>query len=72
MNKTNKYKIRPKALLFKSFLLTTIFFVVTSCSNDDTQTVAEFTQLVMADEFSTDGVLDNTIWGYEIGTGENG
>jgi len=48
------------------------FFIIASCANDDTQTVAEFTQLVMADEFSTDGVPDSAIWDYEIGTGENG
>ena len=72
MNKTNKYKFRTKALLFKSFLLATLFFVISSCSNDETQTVVNFTELVMQDEFDTDGDLNSAIWDYEIGTGENG
>ncbi|HSM62487.1 MAG TPA: glycoside hydrolase family 16 protein, partial [Gillisia sp.] len=46
------------------------FFVISSCSNDETQTVANFEQLVMQDEFDTDGVLDSSIWGYDIGNGE--
>ena len=72
MNKTNKYKIRTKAILFKSFLLATLFFVLAGCSYDETQTVANFKKLVMQDEFDTDGALNSTIWDYEIGTGENG
>ena len=71
MNKTNKYKIRMKSILFKAFLLTS-FFVISSCSNDEEQTVANFQELVMSDEFNIDGVLDSTIWGHEIGTGDNG
>lgn len=70
MNTTNKYKIRTKALLFKSFLLATLFFVTSSCSTDETQTVAEFTELVMQDEFDTDGALNTAIWSYDIGNGE--
>ena len=69
MNKTNKYK--TKAILFISLLLVA-FFVISSCSTDETQTVATFKELVMQDDFDTDGVLDNSIWGYDIGTGENG
>ncbi len=41
-------------------------------SNDETQTVAQFTELVMQDEFDADGAPDNSIWGYNIGTGNNG
>jgi len=71
MNKTMKYKLRKKTLLCKSFLLVSIF-IFSSCSTDETQTVANFTELVMQDEFDTDGELDRSIWGYDIGTGENG
>ena len=67
MNKTNKYK--TKAIPFISLLLVA-FFVISSCSNDETQTVATYTELVMQDDFDTDGVLDNSIWGYDIGNGE--
>lgn len=71
MNKKNKYKIEVKASLCRSFLLTA-FFISFSCSTDETQTVATFTELVMEDNFDTDGSLNNGIWDYEIGTGENG
>ncbi|PIA82341.1 glycosyl hydrolase family 16 [Gaetbulibacter sp. 4G1] len=71
MNKTIKYKIINKALLFISFLLITTF-VISSCETDETQTVATFTELVMSDEFDTDGAPNSTIWNYNIGTGDNG
>jgi len=71
MNKTIKYKIKDKALFFMPFLLVAIL-VISSCSTDETQTVAQFTELEFADEFDTDGMLNNAIWDYEIGTGENG
>nr|WP_248724947.1 glycoside hydrolase family 16 protein [Seonamhaeicola sp. ML3] len=47
-------------------------FMLSSCETDDTQTVASFTNLVMADEFNTDGAPNSEIWGYDIGTGTNG
>ncbi|WP_299887207.1 glycoside hydrolase family 16 protein [uncultured Lacinutrix sp.] len=54
-----------------SFLLVTLF-VISSCDTDETQTVATFTNLVMSDEFDTDGALDSELWNHEIGTGVNG
>ena len=71
MNKTIKYKIKEKALLFMSFLLVAVL-VISSCATDDTQTVAEFTELVMSDEFDTEGAPNPAIWGYDIGVGDNG
>ena len=71
MKHINKFKKRLQTIVFKSFLLVSAF-VITSCANNDTQTVAEFTELEMADEFDTDGPLNNAIWDYERGTGENG
>ena len=47
-------------------------FVISSCSTDETQTVANFTELVWQDEFDTDGAPNPANWGYDIGTGENG
>ena len=50
--KMKKLKInlmQIKAILFKSFLLALPFAVILSCSTYDTQTVAQFTELVMAD-----------------------
>ena len=63
----------------KRFTLLPIFCVaiITSwsfwgCSTDETQTVVTLTDLVMADEFETNGAPDATMWGYDIGTGNNG
>ncbi|WP_303316604.1 glycoside hydrolase family 16 protein [Flavivirga abyssicola] len=69
MTKKHTYKIKE---LFISVLLMVSFFVISSCETDETQTVATFTELVMADEFDTDGAPNSTIWGFDIGTGENG
>lgn len=42
------------------------------CNTDDTQTVVTFKNLVLAQEFDTDGAPDPAVWGFDIGTGENG
>ncbi|HRJ30136.1 MAG TPA: glycoside hydrolase family 16 protein [Cyclobacteriaceae bacterium] len=42
-----------------------------SCS-DYEQTVTTMNQLVMQDEFDTNGAPNSAIWGYDIGTGTNG
>ncbi|WP_350291379.1 glycoside hydrolase family 16 protein [uncultured Croceitalea sp.] len=48
-----------------------ILFV--GCATEDTQTVANFTsQITMQDEFDTDGAPNGNVWGFDIGTGENG
>jgi beta-glucanase (GH16 family) len=72
MNKINKYKKRIKATLLKTSLFVLPILVITSCATDDTQTVAKFTDLVMQDEFDTNGALDSSIWDFNIGNGENG
>jgi len=58
-------------VLFKYPLLV---FAITllGCETDDQQTVARFTELTLSEEFDTDGQPDPSIWGYDIGTGENG
>lgn len=53
-------------------LLLVIIFSLWSCAVDETQTVITMKDLVMADEFSEDGAPDNTMWSFDIGTGENG
>lgn len=57
---------------FPGLALLVLFTVVTSCSSDEKQTVANFKELVMQDEFDTDGAPNNAIWGYDLGTGANG
>ena len=46
--------------------------VLTSCSNDEKQTVTTMDQLVMQDEFDVNGAPSSATWGYDIGTGING
>lgn len=46
--------------------------VTFSCETDDQQTVARSTNLVLSEEFDTDGAPNPSIWDYEIGTGPNG
>lgn len=65
-------KKRMQTILFKYASLVVPFLVIASCSYDETQTVAQFTELVMQDEFDADGVPNNSIWDYNIGTGNNG
>jgi beta-glucanase (GH16 family) len=60
-----------KRLVFKSLILALPIFVISSCSTDETQKVATFTQIVMQDEFDTDGAPNSTIWGYDLGTGNS-
>lgn len=44
-----------------------------SCSTDETQEVVNnFKNLVVSDEFNTDGALNSSIWTFDLGTGENG
>lgn len=45
----------------------------TSCNPDETQVVANFTSTItLQEEFDVDGALNDSIWGYEEGTGDNG
>lgn len=50
-----------------------VVFSFMSCSEDDAQKVVDnFENLVLADEFDIDGAPDPNLWGFDIGTGENG
>jgi len=42
------------------------------CSTDESQTVATFSEITMQDEFDRPGAPSESIWGYDIGTGNNG
>lgn len=67
-----KYKTRSLMSGAFSLVLLVLFTAFTSCETDETQTVATFTELVMADEFDVEGAPNPDIWGYNIGTGQNG
>ena len=71
MNKINKYKIRTQKVWLKAFLVAFPLFVISSCDTNETQTVVNFTQLVMQDEFDIDGAPNSDIWGYDIGDGSD-
>ncbi|MFT5242771.1 MAG: beta-glucanase (GH16 family) [Psychroserpens sp.] len=71
MKKRNRNLMLIKGLVFKSLLLALPIFVISSCSSDEKQTVAQFTELVMQDEFTTEGAPDSNIWGYDLGTGND-
>jgi len=49
-----------------------LVFFMGACETEDEQRIVNFTQLVVADEFNTDGSPNSNIWGFDIGTGENG
>ena len=71
MDKTNQYKLNSNSKRLKYFLIAGLL-VLTSCVTNEKQTVVNFDQIVMQDEFNTDGILDSSIWSYDIGTGNNG
>lgn len=68
----NQFKIKMQIIKIKNAILIVTFLAITSCSIDETQTVANFTSIVLEDEFDADGVPNNSIWGYNIGMGING
>ncbi|WP_040757590.1 glycoside hydrolase family 16 protein [Winogradskyella psychrotolerans] len=68
MESSIKNKISVAVSLFTAVILVTFL----SCSTDETQTVTNFTNLTMADEFDLPGTPDPAVWGYDIGTGQNG
>ncbi len=45
---------------------------ITGCETDETQTVATFTNLVLDENFDTDGAPNPQVWGFDIGNGPNG
>lgn len=67
----NRY-IKSMARILFSFLGLGVLLTVVSCNTDETQKVTNFTELVMSDEFDTEGAPDSSIWKFEIGTGDNG
>ena len=59
-------KIMKHSILALTIILSGVFV---SCELDETQTVATLNNLVMADEFDTDGAPDSSIWTYDLGDG---
>lgn len=61
-----------KIVMKSFFLIPGVFFVMLSCSTDEKQKVVTKTQLVMSEDFNTNGAPDPSIWSYNLGTGNNG
>jgi len=71
MNHRDQFKQVLRKKIWLRFLVTAMLAVILSCS-DDEQTVTTLNELVMQDEFETNGVPNSAFWGYDIGTGTNG
>lgn len=71
MNPGYQFKIKSLKLVLKSVLLSAGFIVTLSCS-DDVQKVTNFSDLVMQDEFDNGGAPKSSLWGFDIGRGDNG
>jgi len=56
----------------KYSLIFSVLFVISGCSTDEKQTVTTMNDLVVQDEFSTNGSINSTFWTHDIGTGSNG
>ena len=61
-----------KKLKYISSFLALAMVLLIACDTDETQTVTNFDNLVMEDNFDINGAPDSNIWDYNIGTGSNG
>ncbi|WP_422613558.1 glycoside hydrolase family 16 protein [Aestuariivivens sediminicola] len=71
MIRRNKYTKSVKPI-FTTGIWMALVLIISGCDTDETQTVATFNNLIMSDEFDTDGAPNSAIWNYDIGTGQNG
>jgi beta-glucanase (GH16 family) len=71
MNLRNQFKPERIKGMGLRFVVAGMLIGIGSCS-DYEQQVTTLNQLVMQDEFDVNGAPNSTIWGYDIGTGENG
>lgn len=62
-NKMERYNLNK--LLTLNFL--GLIFSLSSCSNDETQQVVTFNNLVFAEEFNIDGTPNPNVWSFDIG-----
>ncbi|HNV29636.1 MAG TPA: glycoside hydrolase family 16 protein [Cyclobacteriaceae bacterium] len=71
MNQRDQFKPEMHKKLWPRFLAAGMVAIILSCS-DYEQTVTTLNQLVIQDEFDTNGAPNSALWGYDIGTGQNG
>lgn len=70
-NRNQPNQSRPSKSVWAAHLFFVMAVGIFSCT-DDEQIVTTLTQPVLQEEFSTDGIPNSTIWGFDIGTGING
>ena len=61
-----------KKINLKLNVLLSLMLLLAGCFEDDMQTVANFTELTLEEEFDSDGAPNSAVWGFDIGTGING
>ena len=57
--------------MIKNMILFFAICLITSCEDDETQNVTTFDNLVLEENFES-GEIDNSLWSFETGTGQNG
>ena len=73
MNFRTKTKSNPLQLLALSGAAVVFGVLATGCNPDETQVVANFdTTITLQEEFDVAGAPNDSIWGYEEGTGSDG
>lgn len=70
MNLKHKHIVKVKKMVRSVFAI--IFILSMANCEDDIQTVTNFDNLVLAEEFDIDGAPNSEVWDYDIGTGSNG
>ena len=63
----HNFKIKQINKIIAVALIMFGFFL--SCNTDESQTVARFDTLVLEDNFDKDGIIDTSIWNFDVGDG---
>ncbi|WP_455169553.1 glycoside hydrolase family 16 protein [Aegicerativicinus sediminis] len=71
MKKKNLIQIDLIKAMLKHLCLASVLLAF-SCDTDENQTITTFDNLVLSEEFDVDGAPNEILWGYNIGTGDNG
>jgi beta-glucanase (GH16 family) len=72
MNQINQFHIHRIMDASKTAILAMLLLISAGCSSDDTQVVTTLDEMVIQDEFNTDGAPNADIWGFDIGNGTDG
>ena len=53
-----------------AFLYIALVLLVVGCDRSETQTVTTFTSLTFEDDFNSEGEIDESVWNFDLGTGD--